>query len=134
VLNCTVSGKITSTPSPTLEEISNCGGIVGDNKGTVSGCTFNGNIIASIVGGIVGANSGTVSDCHKLSGSISTGGHTIYSGGIIGYIYSRTGNYSSVVVTGNTFSRNATGQLWGIGLDPRQIPAAPSNDGATPII
>ena len=110
-----------------------CGGIVGDNKGTVSGCTFDGNIIASSVGGIAGRNSGTVTDCHKLSGSVSTDGMTVYAGGIIGYIYTTTGNYTNVTVSGNTFSIAATGQQWGIGFDPRQSPVGPSNNGATPI-
>jgi len=130
VLNCTVNGNISTTPD--IVEVSiYCGGIAGYNIGTVLGCTFDGDITASLVGGIVGVNSGTVSDCHKLSGSVSTRGMTTYTGGIIGYIANN--NYNNVIVTGNTFSRTATGQQWGIGYDSRLSPAAPSNNGAMPI-
>jgi len=136
VLNCSVSGTIFALLE--FEHTLDCGGIVGDNRGTVSGCTFEGLIISTVVGGIAGANSGTVTDCHNLVGSVSTGGltieeRTVYAGGIIGQIYTNTSNYNDVIVTGNTFSRAATGQQWGIGNDPRQTPAAPSNNGTTPL-
>jgi hypothetical protein len=128
-MNCIVSGSIVTVPEPGFNMY--CGGVIGDNKntGTVSSCTFEGDIIAAIVGGIVGGNSGTVSNCHKLSGSvIITTGDEEYAGGIIGYVFS-----SDVTITGNTFSKAATGQDWGIGYDPRQSPRGPSNNGATPI-
>jgi hypothetical protein len=129
-MNCTVSGSIVTNPE--YGYYMYVGGIVGDNKGTVSGCSFSGDVTAAIVGGIVGANSGTVSDCHKLSGSVITVSYwpeETYTGGIIGYLFS-SGNNN---ITGNTFSRADTGQQWGIGYDPRLSPAAPSNNGAIPI-
>ena len=105
---------------------------MGDNKGTVSGCRFNGYIIGSVAGGIVGANGGTVSNCHKLSGIVSNGGVIISTGAVIGYIYSSNGiDYTNVVVTGNTFSTSATGQTYGIGEDRRLSTPVPSNDGTT---
>ena len=137
VLNCTVSGSVYAI----LESDHNldCGGIVGDNQGTVSGCTFEGNVAAAVVGGIAGANSGAVSGCQVLIGSVSTGGKTaenttVYAGGVIGHIYTNTSSYANVIVSGNTFSRVATGQQWGIGEDSRLSPPAPSNNGTTPII
>jgi len=72
-------------------------------------------------------------DCHKLNGSVSTRGITAYAGGIVGYIDTPYNIYTDVIMTGNTFSRAATGQQWGIGYDPRLSPAAPSNNGAIPI-
>ena len=131
VLNCTVSGSINAILE--MDHILDCGGIAGDNMGTISGCTFEGYVAGSAVGGIAGANSGTVLDCHNLTGRVSTGSIVKYSGGIIGYIYTNTSNYSNVVVTGNTFSKTVSGQQWGIGNDPRQTPVGPNNNGATPI-
>jgi len=109
------------------------GGIVGENNGVVSGCTFEGYIIGPIVGGIVGANNGAITDCHNLSGIVRIGDWAVYSGGIIGNVVP-SDNYSNVIITGNTFSTVVTGQQWGIGNDPRQSPPAPSNNGATPIL
>ena len=104
------------------------GGIVGENRGTVTGCTFNGDATAALVGGIVGGNGGTVTNCHKPVGKVTTEGITLYEGGVIGVIFPS----SSVTISGNTFSRSATGQEWGIGNDTRLSPAAPSNNGVTP--
>jgi hypothetical protein len=129
-MNCTADGSIVTTPE--YGYYMYVGGIAGDNRGTVSGCTFDGDVIAAVVGGIVGANSGTVSDCHKLSGRVNTVDdwqEDIYAGGVIGYVLP-SGNYN---ISGNTFSRYATGQQWGIGYDSRLTPAAPSNNGAAPI-
>lgn len=134
--NCRVSGSIISNPSLEWDLVypNHCGGIVGDNKGTVSGCRFDGSIIGSITGGIAGANGGTVSDSHVLIGSVSNGGVNISTGGVIGFVYSPNGiNFNDVIVSGNTYSRTATGQQWGIGEDRRLSPAAPSDNGATPI-
>jgi hypothetical protein len=133
-MNCTVSGSIVTEPEPGYYMY--CGGIVGINRGTgtVSGCSFEGDIIAAIVGGIVGGNEngGIVSDCHTLTGrvlTVSDWPEEMYSGGIIAYLFPS----SSYNITGNTFSKATTGQEWGIGYDPRLSPAAPSNNGAAPI-
>ena len=110
----------------------NYGGIVGDNKGTVSGCRFNGSIIGSVAGGIVGSNGGTVNNCHVLNASVSNGGVIISTGAVIGFIYSTNGiDYTNVVVTGNTFSTSVTGQTYGIGEDRRLAIPGPSNNGTT---
>ena len=130
-MNCTVSGSIVTKPE--VGFIMYVGGIVGINRGSVSGCKFGGDVIAAVVGGIEGGNEiGTVSDCHTLNGNVLTASGwtgTKYSAGVIGYLYS-SGTYS---IVGNTFSKAATGQEWGIGYDPRLSPAAPSNNGAVPI-
>jgi hypothetical protein len=135
VENCTVSGNIISNPDINWdpENPNNNGGIIGYNYGTVSGCNFSGSIIGSTAGGIVGTNSGTVSNCHKLIGSVSDGDVQISTGGIIGKVYNESNYYGDVNVTGNTFSKAATGQTWGIGKDYRLSPAGPSNNGAAPI-
>ena len=133
VSNCTVSGRINAVLD--MEHILDCGGIVGDNLGTVSDCTFVGEVYSAVVGGITGANGGTVKDCWNISGRVSTGGSnatTRYSGGIIGHLYTNTGNYNNVRVEGNTYS-TATGQQYGIGHDRRLSPAGPSNSGTTQV-
>jgi len=109
------------------------GGIVGDNLGTLSGCTFEGEAYAATVGGIAGANGGTVTDCHNLIGIVSTGNRIQYVGAIIGHIYTNTNNYNKVIIEDNTYNRVATGQQWGIGYDRRLSPAGPSNIGTTQI-
>ena len=75
----------------------NIGGIVGQNSGSVTNCTFvSGGVsggIATNVGGIVGVNSGSVTDCTFSSGSLSGSGNV---GGIVGQ------NNSSVTDCTNT--------------------------------
>jgi len=140
VENCTLSGSIISAPSDDWDENtpSYCGGIVGGNKGTVSGCRFDGYLIGSTAGGIVGSNSGAVLNCQNIVGRIDNGGvfvpkgSTGSTGGIIGLIPSGI-NYADVVVTGNTFNIDATGQQWGIGQDSRLSTVGPSNNGAMPV-
>lgn len=66
---------------------SQVGGIVGTNRGTVSGCSFTGSVDGlNYVGGIVGENLGTVSNS-RFSGTVSgkrfTGGITGYSTGSV---------------------------------------------------
>ncbi|MBR2201083.1 MAG: hypothetical protein IJ894_10120 [Bacteroidales bacterium] len=71
---------------------SNTGGIVGDNKGTISGCTVTDNVTISATednknhyGGIAGNNSGTITNC-KSSAVMSFDAYNCGSvGGIVGY-------------------------------------------------
>ena len=61
---------------------SSVGGIVGTNRGSVSGCSFSGTVEGLIsVGGIAGENLGVISDCAS-DGSVN-GKH--FAGGIAGY-------------------------------------------------
>ena len=61
---------------------SSVGGIVGTNRGTVTGCSFSGTVEGLIsVGGIAGENLGVISDC-KSEGSVY-GKH--FAGGVAGY-------------------------------------------------
>ncbi len=77
IKNLTVEGSVTP-----MGEKCYVGGIVGDNRGTVSGCVFNGTVIGKgDVGGIVGINrlSGSVEDCissGEIIGDSRTGGIT----------------------------------------------------------
>jgi len=133
VENCIVEGLINTTPfsnNPALRNVG--GGIVGDNKGTVSNCSFSGSLIGPTVGGIVGSNCGTVTNSH-VTASISSGTiEEVFLGGVIGYVYSSNGiDFISVDISGNSFSKSATGQTWGIGEDRRLSTPAPSNDGIT---
>jgi hypothetical protein len=136
VSDCTSGGSVSST-CPYVSSSSHpayVGGIVGLNfGGTVSGCTSFGNVSSpaptwSCAGGIAGGNmyQGTVSNCHKPGGAITGGGTLTYIGGIVGF------NEHSSNVTGNDFSRSATGQQYGIGRDSRNS-NQPGNDGATPL-
>ena len=134
VSNCTSSGSVSSTCpyASTSPQPTHVGGIVGLNfGGTVSNCTSLGNVSSpdptwSCAGGVVGRNmyAGTVSNCNKSSGTV-TGGTLTYIGGILGF------NENNSTVSGNMFSRTATGLAYGIGNDSRHSNAH-SNDGATP--
>ena len=135
--NVTVSGSITSTPDEAWDDNtpSYIGGIVGSNRGTVTSCDFQGYVVSATVGGIAGANYGTITDCKKIIGVISNGGSNIQATGcIIGVIFPTNGNYSNVVVSGNTFRRNNTNEpQYGIGIDGRLPTPGPSNTGTTQI-
>jgi len=135
VENCIVVGFIDSAPNYGNNITRNvCGGIVGDNKGTgtVTGSKFEGTIIGCFAGGIVGENCGTVTNC-QVTGLIDNNGVDFSStGGVIGVVYSSNGiDFISVNISGNSFSKSATGQTWGIGEDRRLSTPAPSNDGIT---
>lgn len=80
------------------------GGIVGNNKGTIYGCSFNGQVQGkSGTGGIAGNNSGTIHDCYNLGTVHST---AQVSGGIIGWMEGGTMyncfNYGKITV-GNSW-------------------------------
>jgi hypothetical protein len=127
------------------------GGVVGDNYGKVIGSASSGSVSSynsnntfyASAGGIVARNEsilvsiiedipvysyGSVKDCSKTSGKVTitnTKSPYAFAGGIIGVIS------EAETTSGNTFSKAATGQQWGIGNDLRVN--GPSNDGAAPI-
>ena len=76
VKNLKVTGSVRGVGRAT-----NIGGIVGQNSGSVTNCTFSGSVRGNDnVGGIVGQNSGTVTDCTN-SGGVSGKGNV---GGVVG--------------------------------------------------
>ena len=88
VKNLKVTGSVRGVGRAT-----NIGGIVGQNSGSVTNCTFSGSVRGNDnVGGIVGLNSGSVTDCTN-SGGVSGKGNV---GGIVGQ------NNSSVTDCTNT--------------------------------
>ena len=95
-------------------------------------CTFEGSIYAHYSGGIIGRNFGNVTNCQKLGGKLSTDDRLTdvakVIGGVIGW-----NNTSIATITGNTFDRIGSEQIWGIGRDSRLSPPRPDNTGATPI-
>lgn len=77
VINLKLSGTV--TPDGSRE---NVGGLVGTNRGSVSGCSFDGTVSGlTNVGGIAGENYGTVKDC-AVSGKVSG---RRFTGGVVGF-------------------------------------------------
>lgn len=92
------------------------GGVVGSNRGTVTGC-YNACTVTgtgNVVGGVVGSNDGTVTNCYN-TGAV-TGG--TYVGGVAGGNYTaRTTNcYNTGTVSGTgnqTYIRTLVGENYG---------------------
>ena len=92
--------NVTGSISPT-DRKNTLGGLVGENQGTITNCTFSGAVSgADSIGGIAGINEaqGQIINC-SFSGSV-TGEH--YVGGIAGQ------NYGSIVQCENSGSINTT--------------------------
>ncbi len=109
VKNLTVSGSVTAT-----NNLSNAGGVVGENLGTVTNCCYTGSVSGSNhVGGVVGENLGTVTNCYNtgsVSGSSSVGGvvgHTSTSGSRISNCYN-TGSVSGSSDVGGVVGFNGS--------------------------
>jgi hypothetical protein len=137
---CTSSGSIASDSN---NYFAVSGGIAGRNlRGTVSDCVSNGNVSgvtysnSSVVyiGGIVGWNAiGTVSNCQKPIGSVNASGIRLnHAGGVVGSNNDSSSPNGDTTISGNTFSKTATGQEYGIGWDYKKDPSGPSNAGAAP--
>ena len=97
IKNLKVTGSVRGTGSAT-----NIGGIVGQNSGTITNCTFSGNVSGSgTVGGVVGQNGigGSVTDCTN-SGGVSGNGNV---GGVVGQ------NGSTVTDCSNTVGLSISG-------------------------
>ena len=76
------------------------GGVVGNNRGTVSNCYNNGDVEgnSNFVGGVVGNNGGTVSNCYN-NGDVEGRGNC--AGGVVGYNGGTVSNcYNVGAVTG----------------------------------
>jgi hypothetical protein len=132
VVNCKSGSDVSS-----YAQGPDAGGVVGHNYNMVLSSSSSGSVSSynsnntwyAAAGGIVARNySGNVEDCSKTSGKITitnTKSQYAFAGGIIGTIS------EAETISGNTFSRAATGQQWGIGYDSRKN-GDTSNDGATP--
>lgn len=60
------------------------GGLVGNNKGTITNCSVSGNVEgATIAGGIAGISSGSISECYT-KGNVSSSAGEACVGGIVG--------------------------------------------------
>ena len=107
------SGQVTGTANFT-------GGVVGSNYATISNSISYASVQGRTnVGGIAGENytaSGRMIN-NTARGPVSG---TTSVGGVLGL------RHSGTIVSGNTFSRSATGRQWGVG-------SPQSNDGASPI-
>ena len=103
VKNLKVTGSVRGVGRAT-----NIGGIVGQNSGSVTNCTFSGSVRGNDnVGGIVGQNSGTVTDCTFSPGSVSVD----LSGNIGGVVGDNSG---SVTDCSNSGGVSGSGNVGGI--------------------
>ena len=89
------------------------GGVVGDNRGSVTGCIFSGfgtvTGTGDYVGGVVGLNfGGTVENCYN-TGNVSGSG--IYVGGVVGQNFGGTVEncYNTGEVSGNSYVGGVVG-------------------------
>lgn len=89
--NCKATVKATLSDTAYLTDI---GGIVGLNRGSVSGCTANGKLSAEVslyrlnIGGIAGENRGDITgsiNTASVSGTAAAEGISVFAGGITGY-------------------------------------------------
>jgi len=86
------------------------GGLVGENRGTVSNCNATGNTSGRVsVGGLVGLNTGTVVDCYSSSSVVGRG----YVGGLIGGISISYGTVIDSYATGSVTGISVVGGLVG---------------------
>ena len=102
VTNCTNTGNVSGPDSVNgSADSSNVGGVVGDNRGSVSGDWY--------VGGVVGWNdSGTVKNCYNIgdvSGKISVGGVVGWNRSSVTNCYN-TGSVSDGTYTGGVVGYN----------------------------
>lgn len=98
VINLKLSGTI--TPDGTRE---NVGGLAGTNRGTITGCAFDGTVSGlTNVGGIAGENYGTVKNCTvtgKVTGKRYTGGVVGFNNGTIDSAYNHAEVNTSITAS-----------------------------------
>ena len=98
VINLKLSGTI--TPDGTRE---NVGGIAGTNRGTITGCAFDGTVSGlTNVGGVAGENYGTVKNCTvtgKVTGKRYTGGVVGFNNGTIDSAYNHAEVNTSITAS-----------------------------------
>ena len=116
VTDCCHIGDISASfPSGSVIARSVCGGVAGENTGTVSGCYHIGDIDGcSVIGGVVGDNAGTVTDCYHdgvVNGSNTVGGVAGENIGTVANCYN-AGAVSGTQLTGGVAGEN-TGAVSG---------------------
>ncbi|NIP26719.1 MAG: hypothetical protein GWN67_15555 [Phycisphaerae bacterium] len=86
------------------------GGLVGENKSTITNCYSSGTVTESLVcsGGLVGDNDGTITNCYS-TGSVSGG---FRPGGLVGY-HESGGTISNCYATGKVTGTSDPGGLVG---------------------
>ena len=98
VINLKLSGTI--TPDGTRE---NVGGLAGTNRGTITGCAFDGTVSGlTNVGGVAGENYGTVKNCTvtgKVTGKRYTGGVVGFNNGTIDSAYNHAEVNTSITAS-----------------------------------
>lgn len=102
IQNCHIKGNTIESTN-----VGPVGGIVGDNRGTIQGCSsaaaVNG---GSLTGGIAGYNNGNITACYSTGNVTGTTGEGIIcAGGVVGYNYNGckvTACYSTGEVTGKS--------------------------------
>ena len=121
VRNCSFSGTVSSTNTPTGENLVMLGGIVGQvtaNTCVIDHCTFSGSVTSSNgcgAGGIVGLALGTIQSCKVASGS-SISVKTGQAGGIFGRTNGTTTvNLCSASCNVTSTGTGAYGWVGGIG-------------------
>ena len=121
VRNCSFSGTVSSTNTPTGDNLVMLGGIVGQvshNTCVIDHCVFSGSVTSSNgcgVGGIVGLALGTIQSCKVASGS-SVSAKTGQAGGIFGQTNGKTTiNLCSATCDVTSTGTGGYGSLGGIG-------------------
>lgn len=116
------NGTVSNCASSAIVECyeNDCGGIVGSNDGTVTGCTFTGTVTAkqassfSNIGGIAGLNQGMLTNCRN-EGTIFGGDKGADKvGGVVGFVGDGTVSdcKNSGNVTGGSFQGGIAGSVF----------------------
>ncbi len=124
--NCVVNVKVTLADTAYR---TNIGGIVGLNRGLISGCHADGRLSAEAslyrltIGGIAGENRGDVTGCFNtasVSGTAAAEGISVFAGGITGYntgALCRVGNEGKVSASGESIYPGYAGGIAGANVN-----------------
>ena len=110
VSDCTVGSNVIICGNWSVMEVHNVGGVVGDNEGTVSGCTVSAmlttnNVLRSnFFGGVAGRNGGSVTDCHAYGVILP---NVVVAGAIVGG--NDWCNDAPAPLSGNTYHSSLVG-------------------------
>ena len=85
------------------------GGLVGDNRGSITNCYATGNVTgSSYVGGLAGYSSGTIRNCYatgNITGSTALYNYQVYVGGLVGY--QNSGTITNCYASGDVVNINS---------------------------
>jgi hypothetical protein len=121
------NGTVTCSSSSSIGANNFCGGITGDNNGTIINCYTTVNVIGPItVGGITGDNSGTVRYCYATGNVTGTVGPAYYVGGVAGKNdYAKT--LQNCVALNPKVKKQSNGHTYGGGTTIGRITASNEN-------